>query len=91
MKLAKRVWAWRTHRGLTLQQVCDRSGVSVTLLTKVECGIRDLPTRLLVAVVERAFRMDMSAFWSEVPRVKRVNMRGRPRTTSRPLAGVRAA
>jgi transcriptional regulator with XRE-family HTH domain len=91
MKLAKRLWVWRTYLGLTLQGVSDKSGVSVPMLTKVECGIRDLPTRMLLAIVERALKIEMQEFWGALPRVRRATMRGRPRTASRQLSEMRAA
>lgn len=91
MDLAKRLWTWRTHRGMTLQQVSDRSSVSVTLLTKVECGVRDLSTKSLLIVVRKVFLVTMEEFWGELPKVRRTTMRGRPRTVSKPIAGARAA
>lgn len=88
MNLALRLWMWRTHRGLTLQQVSDRSGVSLTMLTKAECDQRDLSTKSLVAVAEKAIGVTMSRFWATPPKVRPpVGRAGAPRTTSKPLIG----
>lgn len=79
MDFPRRLLAWRRSKELTLLQVSERSGVSLALLTKAECGHRDLGTWALYAVVRRALRITMAEFWAELPRAKR-HRSGRPRS-----------
>lgn len=81
----ERLLAWRLFKGLTLQQVSDRSRVNLTLLNKVECGHRDLGTWALYAVVRKALKITMTEFWGLMPKgtpkpLSRAQRGGRPRT-----------
>lgn len=92
MDLATRLWTWRTHRGLSLQQVADRSGVGIHMLNKAECGKRDLGFARVRRVVERAFETTLPKFCGTLPKVRvPIGLAGRPRSSSRPLTGSRAA
>lgn len=92
MDLAIRLWTWRTKSDLTLQQVADRSGVSLWTINKVERGLRDLPTQTLRTITEKAFRIDLEKFFGKLPKVRPpIGRAGRPRTVTKPVIGARAA
>ena len=91
MDLPIRLLTWRTHLGMTLQQVSERSGVSMFTLCRAETGRHDMATRRLVAVVKRGFRLTMPEFWGKLPRVKLPVVRGgRPRAATAPAQITRA-
>lgn len=88
MDLSIRLYAWRLHRGMTLQQVAKRSGIASKTLSKAECEQRGMKVDTLDRVVTKAFGIDLRRFFGAVPKVRPPGPRpGRPRTVSRPAFG----
>ena len=83
--------AWRIKRGMTLQQVAERSGIGIGVLTRAETGFRDMRIRQLVPVA-RALGIDPRKLLERPPRFREpaISRGGRPRTPSKP-AGARAS
>lgn len=60
--------AWRSFRGMTLQEVADLSEVTKQMISYVEHGENDISVQKLARIVIKAFRTDMPTFFGPFPR-----------------------
>ena len=65
-QLAARIHQLRTHTGLTLEQLAQRSGVSRAMLSKVERGEKS-PTLPVIVRIAGGFNMSLSTFLGAEP------------------------
>lgn len=67
--VGRRMKAWREHRGLTMQQVADRSGaVTKQTVSYTEAGESDIAVGKLLAICSKAFRCTIMEFFGPLPR-----------------------
>jgi len=87
MDLGTRLYTWRTHLKLTLQEVAKRTGQLITqpTLTKLECGSETVRWFVLESVITKGLRLPLHRFFGRVPKIHIPAPTGRPRTVSRPI------
>ena len=65
--LAQRMSAWRSHRGLTLQEVADSCGLTKQKISYVELGDQDIGVEKLSLICDKAFRTTLVTFFGPIP------------------------
>lgn len=65
-RLADRLRRWRSDRGLTLQQLADRSGVAASTIHKIEVR-KTVPTVAVVCRIAQGLDLPMTEFVAEDP------------------------
>ena len=68
--VAKRIRAWRRHRGLTVNDLAAPIGVTAPAIHQWESGTTE-PTLANVGRLVKTFRTDLATFFGPLPRSRR--------------------
>jgi len=67
ISLGKRMAAWRAHRGLTVNEVSQRAGVTSRMISYVERGEHSMTVSKLERVVTKGLRATLVEFFGPLP------------------------
>lgn len=69
MELSKRIVTWRKARGLAQSALAEAAGVTVSAISRIECGRNGPSQAVLSAIVER-LGLSMEKFYGRTPRAR---------------------
>jgi transcriptional regulator with XRE-family HTH domain len=66
--MPQRFAAWRSAKGLTLQEVADSIGATRQTISYWECGENDIGVQKLETICRKAFKIDLLTFFGPLPK-----------------------